>query len=288
MTRRLVVSLLGFSMWVTVGCGPAAGAPGASGNRASGYLQEVQAAYFDLKSHAPAQLSCEMRSPELVASFDDRARRAWGHDGHVVMEQGGGGLRLRAAGLAQPGAEGIFNIVLAAWQLRLGAELAQVQRYLPATTLATALGVLASPWTHEFFDQPTSRGRRIGWRARKPDYPVQEVAFEIGAGQQIHNAYLLNRDSSTIDLRLDNETRPWTGERWLVTRIDAEIRDRAGKVERLLVDLDYQTAGAKVFLETFRILREDENGRPIRKNEADINPIGFHFSKCSVSRAVGE
>lgn len=246
-------------------------------------MQQIQAAYFDLPAHAADHFVCELRSPELMASFDERARRAWGESGHAVLEQNGRGMRLRSAGLAAPESEGIFNLALAAWQLRLAAELHRVKGYLPSATLALAALVVTSPVTHETFEEPLDGGLRFGWRARGPDHGMQELALETGPGWQIRSAYLLNRDSSTIDLRLRNEKRPWSDDRWLVTRVDAEVRNLRGENERLVLDLDFQplAGGPEVVLKRLRVLRHDGEGRPIRKKDHEINPVTFEFSRCS-------
>ncbi len=279
--RQAMRLMFAFVLFPLVGVGNVSGSEPATALAAR--MQRIQAAYFDLPAHTADRFSCELRIPELVASFDERARRAWGQGGHVVIEELGEGLRLRAAGLAQPSTAGLFNLGLAAWQLRLAAELHTVQAYLPSATLALVALAVTSPLTHETFEEPLDGGLRLGWRARGPDHGIQELAIETGPGWQIRSAYLLERDSSTIDLRLRNEKRSWSGGRWLVTRIDAEVRNRQGETERLVLDLDFQplAGGPDVVLKRLRVLREDGEGRPIRKKGHEINPVTFEISRCA-------
>ena len=81
------------------------------------HLEGIGAAYYDLAAHAPKVYTCEIRSPEFVASLDANGRKAWGPEGHIVLSVDAAGVRLESAGLAQPQTKGLFDLGLGIWQL---------------------------------------------------------------------------------------------------------------------------------------------------------------------------
>ncbi len=247
------------------------------------YLEEIGAAYYDLAAHAPKAYTCEMRSPEFVASLDANGRKAWGPEGHVVLSVDVAGLRLESAGLAQPQTKGLFDLALGIWQLRLGTELRVIEAYLPAAAASLAAAALASPLSHAAFEESTGDGRRFGLRARGPNHAIRRVVFEMGPGRELRAASVDSKDGSGLAIRLENSRTEWSGSQWLVTHVEATVRKKNGRTGVIEIALDYMPAGEDaVLLERLRVRREDEAGQPILKHKKDINPISFHFSGCMV------
>ena len=277
-----------FSSWAVLACSlpVAAAASGAAADHRTvgGYLEEIAAAYFNPVAHFPSEFLCEMESPELVASLDSRARRAWG-DAVVVVSRSSEGFRMTASGLADPRSKGLFDLALAAWQIRLGLELKILEGYLPSATAAIVVGVLASPWTHEAFDEASDQGRRFGLRARSAEHAVQELELRTSPRWELRGATLKGNDGSELELSLESTPYPWAGERYVVTEIGARVRKRDGEIEIVDVELAFRPVIGRedvIIPSLIRVRRENEAGERIRRHRGDVNPISFQFSNCVI------
>ena len=241
------------------------------------HLRAVAAAYFDVFGQYPQAYACDLRSPELVASFDDKGRAAWG-DGHIRMTQGAQGLRLTAEGLAKPQAAPWFNVALGLWQLKLGTELKGLQARLPEFFVATALGALLR---YRGFERRENGLLRFGLRARG-DEAIREASFLVDNSHAIRELAIDNRDGSSLVSKVGNLPAPGASGRWLVSEIEATITQANGKVEIWSASLGYAPVGDRLLFEHVALKATDGGGHLIQRRPQDVNPISYYFSNCEI------
>ncbi len=240
------------------------------------HLRATADAYFDVFAQYPEAYACDLRSPELIASFDSKGRAAWG-DGHIRMTQGPQGLRLTAEDLAKPQAAPWFNVALGLWQLKLGTELKVLQSRLPEFFVATALGALLR---YRSFERREDGLLRFGLSARG-DEAIREASFLVGQGHAIRELRIDNRDGSSLLAQVGNLPAP-TGGRWLVSEIEATLTKTDGQVEIWSASLGYAPVDDRLLLEHVVMKTTDGDGNLLKRRPKDVNPISYYFSNCRI------
>jgi hypothetical protein len=242
------------------------------------YLERVARSYFDVAKHYPSEYSCEMRSPELVASLDPRGKEAWG-DGHVLVTKAPLALRLTAEGIAQPTLKPLFDLALGLWQLKLTTELAALYAYLPGVLTTLAGAAAMAPLTHEAFEEPVGENLRWGLTARSADHGIQEIQFETSPSFELREFFMRRKDRSELAVELESRRSAATGDLWVVTHLTARSTQPSGRTEVVVIDIDYSGVRSEqaVVLSRLAIRREDGAGRLLGKGPKDVNPISFEF-----------
>ncbi len=245
------------------------------------HLRAVAAAYFDVFGQYPEAYACDLRSPELIASFDDKGRAAWG-DGHIRLTQNAQGLRLTAEDLARPQAAPWFNVALGLWQLKLGTELKVLGSRLPEFAIATALGALTR---YRGFERREDGLLRFGLSARG-DEAIREASFLVEKSYAIRELRIDNRDGSTLVAKVGNLPAPGGHRRWLVSEIEATITPANGGVEIWSASLGYAPVGGRLLFEHVLLKATGGDGKLIKRRPKDVNPISYYFSNCQILDAV--
>lgn len=238
-------------------------------------FERLEASYFPFWEQLPERYTCELRSPELVASMDEKGREAWGN-GHIRLEVAPGSLKMTAEDIANPGARGIFNLLLGLWQIKAGADLRVLQAHLQNLTVATQLFALTSPFTHEVFERRESGGLRLGMTARNANHGVQELGLLVSDQYEIREFLLRNNKGGRIQARLSNERGPLTCNRWVFDTVFLRI-EKPGKTEVLKIDFDYTGVGSHVMHSRVAIRREDGDGHLLFNKPNDVNPVSYLF-----------
>lgn len=238
-------------------------------------LRDLADSYYDLFGNYPRSYSCELRSPELVASLEPKARQAWG-DGHILLTKAGPSLRLTAEDVAQPEAAPLFNIALGLWQVKLGTELQVLQAQLPSFLLATVLGALTR---YQGFEERQGDHLRFGLRARGAAEKIREVSFLVDDRSAIRELEVRNLDGSSLVATVANVRTPGSSQ-WLISAIDAEITRADGAVEVFSAELGYTSVEGRVMFDRIALEVRDGEGRPVQRNPRDVNPISYRFTDC--------
>lgn len=245
------------------------------------HLRSLAAAYLDVFAQYPEAYACDLRSPELVASFDARARESWG-DGHIRLTQNHQGLKLVGEDLAKPQAAPWFNAALGIWQIKLGIELKVLQSRLPEFFVATALGALLR---YQGFEHREDGLLRFGLRARG-DEAIREASFLVEKGYAIRELRIENRDGSSLLAKVGNLPAPGVNDRWLVSEIEATLTQANGKVEIWSASLGYAPVGEHMLFEHVFLKATDSDGKLLQRRPKDINPISYYFSNCQILEAA--
>ncbi|MCP3960258.1 MAG: hypothetical protein GY719_20640 [bacterium] len=239
-------------------------------------LKNVAAAYADVLGQYPSSYSCELRSPELVASLDANARKAWG-SGHIDMTVNPRGLRLEAQDLANSQAAPLFNLALGLWQIKLGSELKILQARLPEFFVAVALGAITR---YQGYEQREGSLVRFGLRARGDKEAIREASFLVEKSHAIRELRIDNADGGSIVAKVGNLPAPGGGGRFLVSEIEATITQPGGKVEVFAASLGYAEVEDRLLFEHVVLRVADGEGNLVRRNPKDVNPISYYFSNC--------
>ncbi len=243
-------------------------------------LNSVAAAYPNIFAQYPSAYTCELRSPELVASLDAKGRDAWGK-GHILMTRGPQVFRLEAQNLAKPEAAPWFNLALGLWQLRLGTELKILEARLPEFFLATALGALLR---YEGYEEREGALTRVGLRARHSEDAIREASFLLEKSHAIRELRIQNRDGGSLVARVGNLPAPGGG--WLVSDIEATLTKPGGQTEVWWASLGYAPVGDRLLFEHISLKLTDAEGNLVRKKPKDVNPISYYFSNCRILDAA--
>lgn len=239
-------------------------------------LKNVAAAYPNIFAEYPPAYTCELRSPELVASLDANGRKSWGK-GHILMTRNGHELRLEAENLAKPQAAPWFNIALGLWQLRLGTELKILESRLPEFFLATAVGALLR---YQAYEEREGGLVRVGLRARHQEDAIREASFLLEKSHAIREVRIENRDGGSVVAKLGNLPAPGGG--WLVSDVEATLIHPGGKTEVWSASLGYAPVDGRLLFEHIALKLTDADGHLVRKNPKDVNPISYYFSNCRI------